>query len=207
MFKISERIKAIRESKGYNQVEFAQKLRLSKQTISNYETGARQPGLDIVLNIANTFNISTDYILGRISDQDERDLQFDQFISMCKKDLKQQSVIIKECFYMGMVEVYRILSKGLEYGRKEKLSKFSDIFSKLRVLIFNATELLNKSNNNVNDLLAGTKLFYSEKDDVLKELSDLIVNLTIPEEYNNLPKLSEFEAFADQFNKLSFDEE
>lgn len=209
---ISERIKDIRESKGYNQVEFSRKLGLSKQTISNYETGVRQPGLDIVLKIADTFNISTDYILGRVSYQTDRDIQFEQFMSMYKKDLENQSGLIKECFNMGMVEVYRILSKVLEYcnecGRNDKLMKFSDILSKLRVLTYNAIELLNNcKSNNTNDLLARISNFYSEKDDILKELSDLFANLAIPpEEYNNLPKLSEFQAFVNEFDKLTFNE-
>ena len=62
---ISWRIKKIRESRKYNQTEFAKILGLTKQTVSNYETGTRQPGLDIVMNIANIFSISTDYILGK----------------------------------------------------------------------------------------------------------------------------------------------
>ena len=62
---ISDRIEKIRKNENLSQVEFAKKLNLSKQTISNYETGARQPGLDIILKIADTFDISTDYLLGR----------------------------------------------------------------------------------------------------------------------------------------------
>lgn len=62
---ISERIIEIRKNEGLNQVQFAKKLNLTKQTISNYETGSRSPGLDIILNIADKFNVSTDYLLGR----------------------------------------------------------------------------------------------------------------------------------------------
>lgn len=60
---ISERIIKVRRDEGLSQVEFAKKLNLSKQTVSNYETGARQPGLDIILKISDEFNISTDYLL------------------------------------------------------------------------------------------------------------------------------------------------
>jgi len=62
---ISERIIEVRKGEGLNQVEFSKKLGLTKQTVSNYETGARQPGLDIILKIADIFNISTDYLLGK----------------------------------------------------------------------------------------------------------------------------------------------
>lgn len=65
MNNISARIRKIRESGKQSQTDFAKMLGLSKQTISNYETGARQPGLDIIMNIAEKFSISTDYILGK----------------------------------------------------------------------------------------------------------------------------------------------
>ncbi|WP_160676740.1 helix-turn-helix transcriptional regulator [Clostridium sp. C8-1-8] len=62
---IAERIVKVRTDEGLNQVDFARKLNLSKQTVSNYETGIRQPGLDIILKISDEFNISTDYLLGK----------------------------------------------------------------------------------------------------------------------------------------------
>jgi transcriptional regulator with XRE-family HTH domain len=62
---ISERIIKVRNDAGLSQVEFAKQLSLSKQTVSNYETGARQPGLDIILKISDEFNVSTDYLLGK----------------------------------------------------------------------------------------------------------------------------------------------
>lgn len=61
---IGERIIKVRVDERLNQVEFSKKLGVSKQVISNYETGIRKPGLDIILKISNTFNISTDYLLG-----------------------------------------------------------------------------------------------------------------------------------------------
>lgn len=74
---IGERLIEVRKSAGLNQTEFSKRLGLSKQTISNYETGARQPGLDVILNIADIFNISTDYLLGRsdIKNIDKKSLE------------------------------------------------------------------------------------------------------------------------------------
>lgn len=62
---IGERIIEVRKGEGLNQVEFSKKIGLTKQTVSNYETGTRQPGLDIILKISEVFNISTDYLLGK----------------------------------------------------------------------------------------------------------------------------------------------
>lgn len=62
---IGERIKELRETKKITQNEFAAALNLSKQTISNYETGAREPNLSLTITIAEYFDVTTDYLLGR----------------------------------------------------------------------------------------------------------------------------------------------
>jgi transcriptional regulator with XRE-family HTH domain len=59
-----ERIKELRTSLGINQVEFGRKLHVTKQCISNWENGNIQPSIDMLVKIATTFSVSTDYILG-----------------------------------------------------------------------------------------------------------------------------------------------
>lgn len=58
-----ERLKALRNENNLSQADFAQKFNKSKQTISNYETGERQPDLEMIAAFANFFNVSTDYLL------------------------------------------------------------------------------------------------------------------------------------------------
>ena len=69
----SERIKNLRESLGINQVEFGQKLNVSKQCISNWENNNIQPSIDMLVKIATTFSVSTDFLLG-LSDQQTIDV-------------------------------------------------------------------------------------------------------------------------------------
>ncbi|MBR4628560.1 MAG: helix-turn-helix transcriptional regulator [Ruminococcus sp.] len=59
-----ERIKELRNSLGINQVEFGKRLSVSKQCISNWESGYIQPSIDMLVRIAKTFSVSTDYLLG-----------------------------------------------------------------------------------------------------------------------------------------------
>lgn len=62
---LGKRIKQLREEKGLNQVEFAKLISISNTTLSQYETGQRIPSDDIKIKIADYFNVSTDYLLGR----------------------------------------------------------------------------------------------------------------------------------------------
>lgn len=55
-----ERIKA-----GLTQKEVAEKLNVSINTVSNWETGAKKITVDKLLTLADMFGVSTDYLLGR----------------------------------------------------------------------------------------------------------------------------------------------
>ncbi len=59
-----ERIKSLRQSLGMNQVQFARKLFVTKQCISNWENDNIQPSIDMLIRISTTFSVSTDYLLG-----------------------------------------------------------------------------------------------------------------------------------------------
>ena len=59
-----ERIKELRLSLGINQVQFARKLNVTKQCISNWENANLQPSIDMLRRIAETFSVRTDYLLG-----------------------------------------------------------------------------------------------------------------------------------------------
>lgn len=61
----SEMIKKIRKANGLTQVEFASIFNISNGTIAMWETNKRQPDYDMVVKIANYFNVSIDYLLGR----------------------------------------------------------------------------------------------------------------------------------------------
>ena len=62
---LGTKIKELRTAHGLNQVEFAGKLSVAKQTVSNWENNNIQPSIDMLTKIADFFNISTDYLLGR----------------------------------------------------------------------------------------------------------------------------------------------
>lgn len=59
------RLKEIRKSKGISQLKVAMDLNTSQNTISRYETGEREPGINELIKIADYFNVSIDYLLER----------------------------------------------------------------------------------------------------------------------------------------------
>ncbi len=59
------RIKEIREDKGYTQTEIAKKLGITQRNYSYFETGQTALTEEILTKIANLYNTSIDYLLYR----------------------------------------------------------------------------------------------------------------------------------------------
>lgn len=58
-------LRKIRKEKGISQLKLALDLNTNQNTISRYETGEREPGINELIKIADYFNVSIDYLLGR----------------------------------------------------------------------------------------------------------------------------------------------
>lgn len=61
------RIKFLRLLKGMKQAELAKKILVSQSSLSGYESGKFEPDCKTLLKLADFFNVSVDYLLGRDS--------------------------------------------------------------------------------------------------------------------------------------------
>ena len=67
----SERIKELRTKNGLTQKQLAKESGLSERSVQNYELGERIPTLQAAISLADYFDVSLDYLVGR-SDIAER---------------------------------------------------------------------------------------------------------------------------------------
>ena len=58
-------LKNLRNNYGISQKDFAFALGVSQQTVASWEVGRTEPSNDLLKAIADYFNVSTDYLLGR----------------------------------------------------------------------------------------------------------------------------------------------
>lgn len=61
----ADRLTILREDRMLYQKELAKELNVTTGTISNYENDVHSPDLETLVKIADYFNVSTDYLLGR----------------------------------------------------------------------------------------------------------------------------------------------
>lgn len=60
-----ERLKLLRDEAGISQQYLADKINISKSSISKYEKGERTPELDTFEALADFFNVDMDYLKGK----------------------------------------------------------------------------------------------------------------------------------------------
>lgn len=65
------RIKELRKEKGLRQSELATTLHVSQQAVGSWETGRTVPGADTLNILADYFDVTTDYLLGRPEKKDD----------------------------------------------------------------------------------------------------------------------------------------
>ena len=71
-------LKSLRKKHGYGQDYVADKIKVKRPTYANYERETREPSISLLIELADVYGVSVDYILGHVPDKampdDERQL-------------------------------------------------------------------------------------------------------------------------------------
>ncbi|MDZ5782072.1 helix-turn-helix domain-containing protein [Marinococcus luteus] len=62
---LSKRLQYIRQSRGLAQKFVASKIGIKANTLSGYESGRREPDSETLASLADFYEVTTDYLLGR----------------------------------------------------------------------------------------------------------------------------------------------
>ena len=64
------RLKALRKERNVSQLKLALDLNMNQNSISRYETGEREADYETLIQFADYFDVSLDYLLGRTDKRD-----------------------------------------------------------------------------------------------------------------------------------------
>ncbi|WP_346234545.1 helix-turn-helix transcriptional regulator [Lysinibacillus telephonicus] len=82
-----DKLRNLREKLGLSQKELTDRLNINRSTYARYETSSTQPDFDTLKKLADFFEVSTDYILGREnklshkSQSEKEEAEFQAFIN------------------------------------------------------------------------------------------------------------------------------
>ena len=90
-------LKELRKKLGISQTTVANALGISRQSYNFYENGKRDPDTEMLKNIAEYFNVSTDYLLGREA----------ATISLMQEGTEENNIVLSPEF----LEIYALYEK------------------------------------------------------------------------------------------------
>ncbi len=63
--KFTENLKLLRKDSGYSQRDLAKLMKTSQRRVSHLERGETEPDIQTLIEIANLFDVTVDYLIGR----------------------------------------------------------------------------------------------------------------------------------------------
>lgn len=61
---LDNRIKKLREAKGWTQSELGRKMKVTRASVNAWEMGISNPSTDYLVDLAKIFDVSSDFLLG-----------------------------------------------------------------------------------------------------------------------------------------------
>lgn len=111
-----ERIKLHRLLKKMSRAEFGKQFGLAETTIANYERGEREPNISLLIGFAKFFDVTTDYLLGKVALTESAklmsmiDLTDKEILSKCQLMLDGRALTDEEAkWFISMVRSHRNL--------------------------------------------------------------------------------------------------
>ncbi|MBU3189606.1 cobalamin-dependent protein [Clostridium bowmanii] len=139
MIKISSfcnRLKNLRVENNLLQKDLAEMLALAQTTIANYEQGKRFPDEEMLLKIADFFNVSLDYLLGRseINSANEDFTQRDS-LKLSKSFIDPTVLALKTSYFDALINgnlqiASELILNAVESGIIDIKRVYSDIFER-----------------------------------------------------------------------------
>ncbi|MBQ8417031.1 MAG: helix-turn-helix transcriptional regulator [Phascolarctobacterium sp.] len=73
----AECLQELREDRNVSRKELAAFLNVSVSTLGMYEQGRREPNIDMLIKLADYFNVSLDFLVGRSFNRGERKIMLE----------------------------------------------------------------------------------------------------------------------------------
>lgn|GEM_PF-590760 len=117
--KIHEKIKMLRQQKGWSQTQLANKLNVHSQHISRYERGNSNPSAETLTKFAEIFGVSVDYLLNddaeNVSTYQIKDKQLQRYFEEVDKLNEEDKNLIK-----GVIESVLVRNKVKDLASDKK---------------------------------------------------------------------------------------
>lgn len=99
-----ENLKKLRNELGISQQALAEKIGVSQQSINKYENHGVEPDITTLISIADFFNVTVDYLIGRASDKSDIPDKLTETERSLVREYKKLSSTEKACIKAVIAE-------------------------------------------------------------------------------------------------------
>ena len=163
MFK--ERLNELREEREIRKAEFARQIGLDSSTINRYESGEREPDNEKLTRIADYFNVSIDYLLGRTDDKEPFRKKFiSSNIMLLKGNLSFQELADDITENLNSIKLENTFSADYleNFANDVRIPPYQ--YVGLLALYAQVNERFFYQYNNENDLLVAREVYIRERE-------------------------------------------
>ncbi|NSL52801.1 helix-turn-helix domain-containing protein [Calidifontibacillus erzurumensis] len=107
----SERLKKEREKRGWSQTELAEKLHVSRQSVSKWETGKNYPSIEVIISLSDLFGITIDEMLRSDDELKKKVIQDSKKLAYPRWKAFFDSLVLLGAFLL----VIKLMILGLNY--------------------------------------------------------------------------------------------
>ncbi|MCF2622570.1 helix-turn-helix domain-containing protein [Ligilactobacillus salivarius] len=186
---MKNRIRELRKEKNMTLKQLSEKLGIASNTLSQYETGKREPQFGLMQELANYFNVSLDYLTNATDKRDYQINDDNDAIKLIKQindgDLST-SQISKSTFtdlYIWLVLNYEKFKSGNEFEKYNNLAS-------LLLHIFETDNITLKE-------------YTKSRKEKQKKLDEIIETLTFDE--NTIATVDDVLKFINEMNRIGYD--
>lgn len=92
---VGERLRLLRKGVGLSQLQMGAVLKATQSSVNRYELGLTSPPYELLLQYADYFDVSMDYIFGRTDNPQGKQYAFEPKITAENKEMKR---FVEMCF-------------------------------------------------------------------------------------------------------------
>lgn len=174
MSSFSQRLVALRKERGETQPDIAKLLGKARSSIQGYESEGKEPNFDSLLILAEHFDVSTDYLLGRSDARHNDDAVFVNDSKAFSASYQALPADLRHSVASAFDAVYCLLSRDMKLRRGQRLALYQELFMLLQKC---RAEIRSKVDNGsptdplyLSDLMASQSSFKNEVSLLLDQL-------------------------------------
>lgn len=157
---LSERIYTLRKQSGFSQEELAEKLGVTRQAVSKWESEQSIPDPENIIAISKIFGVTTDYLL--IGKEESLNNNFSKneniFLRIINSDLLKENIFVNFIIHLSLIFLSVLLGVFSDFEDGVLLLFFGELFFFLIVAVFGV--YLKSKKKSVKNLISTSGNFF-----------------------------------------------